>query len=391
MNSVIAVMLTSVASAAPAQEQTPEAPVEIVGDVRVRTDFDARTKADGTEEKRVRPRLRARLGAIVDAPVEGFSLGMRIVTNTDVPGNSPHQDFDTGIVGGSTPHPLGLDHGYIRYEPPSVENLAVVLGRQGYPHWNQVETMWDTDIAMDGALAKFAPKVQEHTIGVTTGWYMLRTNNWQETYFNNDALATWQARFGGSFDTIQPTIAATGLHVLDRPGDGHMNGLETLDDENTPKNEHSVTANFGSTNFYQASFQLKAKLGDFSPQVGFDYHLSDADARGYNAGKNTGMVGQVRLKYDRYGLQFYYFDIGEVSVPFYREKTLSQDDFPSNYDGLTGFSGEVVQFDYRIGDKISADLRFFIQQGDADNELAHLSEPPERMTNRLQINLNAKI
>ncbi len=371
------------APAAPAAEVVKEVrqePLKLFADLRIRLEIDTRDQ-DGADDEfddsRTRPRLRARFGLSYETPVEGVSFGMRVATNAGTPGNSPHESFAL-----DQENVFELDRAFIEYQPH--DGVTLVAGKQGWPHWQQTEIFWDEDIQPEGFAASYVYDLGDGgSIGVNAAYFYLVNNSWEEQLGLNDVFGTWQLRWQGKLGDLAPTVAITGGHLQDH---GETSNADTVA--------------VGDATFFMGSAQVKSKLGDdLELTVGVDVVTSDVDKDDFAAAcvdpcenwdETLGFVGQLRVGYDKWGARYYYYSIGEASVPFYAPLgSLTQDNFPSNSASLTGFTGHRIQFDRNIGDGVSADLRIYIQSGN-DNNVLSFAEPATRSTNRYQLNINAK-
>lgn len=356
-------------------EEKPD-PLKLFADFRLRIDVDTRSE-DGTgddyDDSRTRPRLRARMGLSYRTPVEGVSFGLRVATNAGTPGNSPHQTFDAGAE-----NTFSLDRAFIKWKRQ--EGVTLTAGKQGWPHWQQTEIMWDEDIQPEGFLASYSRDLgNSSSIGLNAAYFYITNNGWGNNLLLNDALATWQLRWAGQFGELAPTLAITGTHLRDHADVSNTDGMHV----------------FGDVNFFMGSAQIKTRLSGATPiklQAGVDVITSDAEAETIVSDDrhNLGFVGQLRVGYDRYGLRYYFYSIGDTSVPFWSGGTFTQDNFPnSRGGGLAGFTGHRIQLDAKIGDGVSADFRAYLQTGNEDNATA-FAETPGRSINRYQLNINAK-
>ncbi len=353
-----------------------EAPdsLTLFGDVRFRLDADQRSGTDvpNGDQSRTRPRLRARLGVKVQTPVDGVTLGIRVATNSGLPGNSPHQTLDPNIGGSGEWNFITIDRAFLKL---ARYGAFVVLGKQGYPHWQQTEIFWDSDIQPEGFLGGYALKLGDMgKVEANLAYYYLANTGWRKKLFENDAFTTWQLRYSGSFGMVVPTVAVTGMHMRDAASLSNTEGSQA----------------FRHTDFYMASAQIKSKGLPVTVTAGFDVVKSNAQPDTMSQDHTSGWVAQIRVGIDRFAVRYYYYDIREASVPFWGPAVLSQDNFPnSRGGGLTGFAGHRIQADAKIGKNVNADFRVYMQKGKDENVLG-FAETPGRTINRYQLNLNAK-
>jgi len=111
--------------------------VKVMGDFRLRAEYDERSRADGVEQSRNRLRYRARLGVHYQVN-DRWSAKIRMATNISSI-NSPHVTF------GDDPD-IGFDQAWLNYQNGST-NIAA--GKQPLNYWNSSEMVWDKDFNPD--------------------------------------------------------------------------------------------------------------------------------------------------------------------------------------------------------------------------------------------------
>jgi hypothetical protein len=348
-----------------------------------------------------------RFGAKYQTAIEPLSFGMRFSTGSGL--TSPHESFSaanavcaSGCTGASLfGDGLVIDRGYAKLK--FLESGVLILGKHGYPLWQQTEQFWDPDISPEGYAAAYTASLGD--AGSLTGaiaYYYLAQNSWSPSQFDNDTALAWQAAWKGSFQDLGLTIAGTGLH---------------MDDGDSSGNYKWGGASGGLTDdpaFYMVSGQIKGTFNDVRWLIGGDYHVSDASL---NAASKTalaavpwttddhdsGFVIQARAHVNQWGIRYYYYDIEENSVPFYNatgaaggKAELSQDNLPTSNGAPQGFEGHRIQFDYKFAKGVSSDFRIYIVDAKTDNYAgsglaAFPADSAEtRDINRYQLNFNVK-
>lgn len=362
-----------------ADVEVVEDKLKLFGDIRFRYNIDLIGSTDilGTEDSREQPQIRARIGAKYQTVLEPLSFGFRLATGGSTL-NSPYNSLETSVGSGAGQVDfIGLDQAYAKLK--FLENGVFIVGKQGYPFWQQTEQFWDEDIQPEGFTVSYTQLLGSlGNITGSTAYYYIVNNGWRSEFFDNDTLTAWQLVYHGNFERFKPTIAVTGARIADSNNDQDTIPAGSLSTEYYPR-------------FYMFSAQLETKKGEATPGFlfGFDYHFSSwKEPMGDD--HNSGFVVQTRIKYEKFGLRFYYYIIEEASVPFHGDTIFAQDNFlNSRGGGLAGFEGHRLQLDYVFSKNIDADFRIFLSKGQKDNIFA-FSEEPEKDINRYQLNFNVK-
>tara|TARA_B100000315_G_scaffold92373_1_gene85102 strand:+ start:171 stop:1301 length:1131 start_codon:yes stop_codon:yes gene_type:complete len=344
--------------------------LKLFGDFRMRFEFDERN--GGGNDTRERPRIRLRYGAKYQTAVENLSFGFRLATGTNL--NSPHSNLATAS---RTNHgdAFDLDRAFAKLK--FLESGVIVVGKQGYPLWQQTEQFWDEDIQPEGyAVAYTASLGGAGSLTAAVAYYYLVNNGWQQDLFDNDTATAWQVAHKGNFGDIKSTLAATGLHTSDGDDSGDWAGAGGGGTSNDPA-------------FYMISGQIKGAFNGFKWRLGGDYHFSDADVVGQSDDHDEGYVIQGRVNMDKWGFRYYYYDVEEFAVPSYAGAILSQDNFPNSSNSApVGFEGHRIQLDYKVAKGVSTDFRVYLQEGKSDNYGYGETANAER--DRYQLNINMK-
>ncbi|MDP6624875.1 MAG: putative porin [Nitrospinota bacterium] len=349
--------------------------LKLFGDFRMRFEFDDRGGSfTGDDDSRERPRLRLRFGGKYQSSIDNVAFGFRLATGTNSI-NSPHDTFQTAVTTDNTN--FGLDRAFATVK--FLESGIIIVGKQGYPLWQQTEVMWDEDIQPEGFAAAYTASLGgAGSLTAAAAYYYLVNNSWESGLFDNDTFTAWQVAHKGTFNGIKTVIAATGLHGSDGADAGVFTPTGSTNTEASP-----------DPAFYMVSGQVNFKFDQLKIRVGGDYHFSDWNETGDD--HDTGYVVHGRVNMDKWGVRYYYYDIEEASVPFYGNATLSQDNFPnSRGGGLTGFEGHRIQLDYKLAKDVSSDFRIYLQEGKSDNRFSSLAESADREINRYQLNINVK-
>ncbi len=347
-------------------------------DFRFRLDNDTRDGdgIDSSAEARTRPRLRARVGLKAKTPVDGLTFGVRLASNLGTPGNSPHQNLGLGIGGAG--HIINIDRAFLKYA--FLDGLWLACGKFGFGGWQQSEVFWDEDIQPEGAQLGWSSSFGDHTVGVHAAYFWLNNEGWTEGLFKNDAALHWQARYSASFSKVSIALAVSGLNVFDRAANSNVAGAS----------ETSAGIDSDDTMFLIGSLQVKTKGLPVNGLLGFEYLMGSTDAEGVEDNSKRGFVAQGRVTWKWLGARYYFYSVGEASVPYYQDAALTQDNFPnSRGGGLTGFTGHRIQLDFKPAKNVGVDLRLYLQEGNEDNVLA-FSETPGRTITRYQLNANLK-
>ena len=350
--------------------------LKLFGDLRIRFEFDERGGSyTGTSDNRERPRYRLRYGGKYQTALDNVSFGFRFATGGNL--NSPHVDMDTGA--GRTNHGDAFDVNRAFAVVKFGEGGKLIVGKQGYPLWQQTEVMWDGDINPEGfAVAYSASLADAGSVTAAVAYYYLDNNSWQNDFFDNDTITAWQVAHKGKFNGASTVLAVTGMHMSDGDDDADF----------TPTG--SAATGVQEPAFYQVAGQINTEVNGLKVRVGVDYNFSDW-SEATTDDMDEGYVIHGRVRTGPYGVRYYYYDIEEASVPFYGNVALTQDNFPnSNSGGLTGFEGHRIQFDYKFAKGLSADFRIYLQEGKSGNLFSSLSEVADREINRYQLNFNAK-
>jgi len=351
--------------------------LKLFGDFRMRFEFDYRNLEAGntsTSDSRERPRVRLRFGGKYQTSMDNVAFGFRLATGTNSV-NSPHDTFQTAVTGDNTN--FGLDRAYATVK--FLESGILIVGKQGYPLFQQTEVMWDEDIQPEGFAAAYTASLGDAgSLTAAAAYYYLVNNSWADGFFDNDTLTAWQVAHKGKFNGIGTVVAVTGIHAGDGDDDGDFAPTGSTNTAASPEPA-----------FYQVSGQVNFKFNEIKIRVGGDYHFSDWTETGDD--HDTGYVFHGRVRTGPYGIRYYYYDIEEASVPFYGNNSLSQDNFPNSQGGgLTGFEGHRIQFDYKFAKDVNADFRIYLQEGKSDNRFTSMAEVATREINRYQINFNVK-
>ena len=348
--------------------------LNLFGDFRFRAELN---DVDTTGvDKRERQRLRLRIGGNYQTAVESLSFGFRLATGSGNSLNSPHDTFDTGTVADNSA--FGLDRAYMLWK--FLESGVLIIGKQGYPLWNQTEVMWDTDIQPEGFAAAYTASLGDAgSLTAAAAYYYVVENGLQDGWFDNDTLTAWQVAHQGAFNDVKTVVAVTGMHGTDGDNGTSFRPTGSTNTEATPEPA-----------FYQVSGQVKFAFDQYKLLLGGDYNFSDWNETGDD--HDAGYVIQGRVNTGPYGVRYYYYDIEEASVPFYGDASLSQDNFQNinSGGGLTGFEGHRIQLDYKIASGVAADFRIYIVEGKSNNRFTNLAETASLKSNRYQFNLNMK-
>jgi len=308
--------------------------VKIMGDFRLRAEYDERTRADGVEQSRNRLRYRARLGVHYQAN-DRWSAKIRMATNiTSI--NSPHVTF------GDDPD-TGFDQAWLNYQNA---NMNIAAGKQPLNYWNSSEMAWDKDFNPDAI--SYA-----HQLGafkLNAAHVILQENSWSGS--------------DNKIEMLQGVYAANEFVAA--------LGYFNVNDGSAAENIITLSGQYKSTGW----------------RTVVELSLSDADV------ENMAYVLQVRKKLNaEMAVRIYYYSVEAQSIP--GDGRYGQDDFPDqNGAGLSNFEGWRIQYDQKIDKDVAMDIRLYSMRAIDDN-FAALAGPDspffsDRDRIRLQMNVNLK-
>ncbi len=405
--------------------------LKLFGDFRMRFEFDDRSNSGNrletiaggagagtstgaittTNDQRERPRLRARFGVKYQSPWEPVSIGLRLTTSANM--NSPHPTLDmtntgSGVGTGNTGNRIEMDRAFAKLK--FLESGALTVGKIPYPYWQQSEQYWDGDISPEGYAAVYAASLQDlGSVTAGVGYFYIVNESFANSFFDNDTLLTWQVNWKGKFDAFSSTLAFSGTHATDGNNDG---------DYGTPPTGAAAGTAFGNGNligagvatlqdepdFYNFSGQIVTKA--FEPVtilVGGEYLFSTAELTAASAATmttvgldggddhDTGFVIQGRVKWDQFGVRYYYYDVDEFAMPFHvtaggAVTYFTQDNLPTSNAGASGFEAHRIQFDWKVAKNINTDFRIYLMEAKEVNYA--IGEPVD--IDRYQVNFNVK-
>jgi len=312
----------------------PAGKVKVMGDFRLRAEYDERTRVDGVEQSRNRLRYRARLGVRYQVN-DRWSAQIRMATNiTSI--NSPHVTF------GDDPD-TGFDQAWLNYQNA---NMNIAAGKQPLNYWNSSEMVWDKDFNPDAI--SYA-----HQLGLfklNAAHVILQENSWSGTDNKIEMLQGVYAE--------NELIAALGYFNV---------------------NDGSAAENIATLSGQYTS-------GGWRTVV--EVSLSDADR------ENLAYAVQFRKKLNaEMAIRVYYYYVEAQSIP--GDGRYGQDDFPDqNGAGLSNFEGWRIQYDQKMDKNVAMDIRLYTMSA-IDDTFAALAGPDSPFFSdqdriRLQMNINLK-
>ncbi len=312
----------------------PAGKVKVMGDFRLRAEYDERTRADGVDQSRNRLRYRARLGVHYQVN-DRWSAQIRMATNiTSI--NSPHVTF------GDDPD-IGFDQAWLNYQNA---NMNIAAGKQPLNYWNSSEMVWDKDFNPDAI--SYA-----HQLGsfkLNAAHVILQENSWSGT---DNKIEMLQVVYGSNAHTVAL---------------GYFN----VNDGSAAENIATFSGQYKSTGW----------------RTVVEVSLSDADV------ENLAYALQFRKQLNtEMAVRVYYYYVEAQSIP--GDGRYGQDDFPDqNGAGLSNFEGWRIQYDQKIDKDVAMDIRLYSMSAidDAFSALAGPGSPffSDQDRIRLQMNINLK-
>ncbi len=308
--------------------------VKIMGDFRLRAEYDERTKVDGVEQSRNRLRYRARLGLHYQVNAR-WSAKIRMATNiTSI--NSPHVTF------GDDPD-TGFDQAWLNYQNG---NMNIGAGKQPLNYWNSSEMVWDKDFNPDAISYAY----QRGAFKLNAAHVVLQENSWRGSDNKIEMLQGVYAE--------NEFVAAVGYF--------------NVNDGSAAENIITLSGQYKSTGW----------------RTVIEVSVSDA------AVENLAYALQFRKKLNaQMAVRVYYYVVEAQSIP--GDGRYGQDDFPDqNGAGLSNFEGWRIQYDQKIDNDVAMDIRLYSMSA-IDDSFAALAGPDSAFFSdqdriRLQMNINLK-
>lgn len=339
--SVLSLLLLINLISATAQNNS-KSKLDLYGDMRFRTEIDRDSdRMDGSErEDRDRLRYRLRFGFTYQLSPQ-VEFGGRLRSGNPKNQQGPHVSFGDQLLYDE----FSVDKAYIKIK--SKQNAWLLLGKNGFPFWQQNEFLWDGDVNPDGISFGSEFKIgQNSSIRPVGGYYVVQHRN---TSFGDDGRI-----YSGQLK-LNSKIAGSNVVV----SSGLIAGEDLM---NRPDEAGSFQLDY---KIWASSIQFKGEKFAW----GFDYfsnltsYNSNANIDQLYKNEKNGYVGSLIYQHKKVLLGYYYAHIEKYAVIDY----ISQDDWVRwgniDYTRSSNLKGHELRMRYAFNSKFNTVLRAYFVDG----------------------------